>query len=81
MIKIIGYIGAFLLAFCGFPAMVDVVSKGTAEGYSTAFILMWGLGEVLTAFYVYKKHGIDKPLLINYGFNIVFISIICYHML
>ena len=81
MTKIIGYIGAFLLAFCGFPAMVDVVQKGTAEGYSTIFLLMWGFGELLTAYYVYKQHGLDKPLMFNYGFNLAFISVICYYIL
>ena len=81
MIKLIGSLGAFLLAFCGFPAMLDVVEKGSAEGYSTLFILMWGGGEMLTAYYVYKQHGFDKPLMFNYGFNLAFISIICYYMI
>ena len=81
MIKSIGYLGGFLLAFCGLPAAIDVFQKGTAEGYSSTFIAMWLGGEVLTAYYVYKKHGFDLPLMFNYGFNIAFISIIVYYMI
>lgn len=81
MTKFIGALGAFLLAFCGLPAMLDVVDKGTAEGYSTMFIGMWGMGELLTAYYVYRRHGFDKPLMFNYILNLTFISIIMYYMI
>lgn len=81
MIKIIGWLGASLLALCGAPAAFDVIQKGTAEGYSQAFIGMWFVGEILTLIYVLLKHGFDKPLIFNYGLNLTFISIILYYML
>ncbi|PCI45806.1 MAG: hypothetical protein COB41_00620 [Proteobacteria bacterium] len=79
MIKIIGWIGTQLLAWCALPAVIQVVSQGHAEGYNFWFISMWGLGELLTAIYVYMKHGLDKPLLFNYGINLAFIIIIMYY--
>jgi lipid-A-disaccharide synthase-like uncharacterized protein len=80
MNKLIGASGSILLAFCGFPAMMDVINKGHADGYSVAFILMWWLGEALSLVYVLNK---DKDLIqiLNYAFNLTFISIIVYYML
>lgn len=77
--ELIGWLGATLLAWCGFPAVIQVVSQGHAEGYSPIFIGMWGLGEVLCLVYVLCMYK-DKPLLMNYFLNIVFISIILYYM-
>jgi hypothetical protein len=74
----IGWLGTQLLAWCALPALIDVVSKRDGSGYDIWFLLMWGLGELLTAIYVYNKHK-DWPLLINYTLNLAFISIIvCY---
>lgn len=77
--KAIGWIGTQLLAWCALPAVLQVTSQGHADGYSVPFLLMWGFGELLTAYYVYKEHGFDKPLLINYFLNLAFISIIVYY--
>jgi len=81
LISILGWLGASLLALCGLPAAIDVIGKGTAEGYSQAFIGMWFAGEVLTLIYVILRHGFDKPLIFNYGLNLTFISIILYYMI
>lgn len=80
LIESIGWIGAQLLAFCGLPAVIQVVSQGHAEGYSPGFIAMWGIGEVLTLAYVFIKYK-NKPLMVNYIANIVFISIIAIYMI
>lgn len=77
--KAIGWLGAQLLAWCGLPAVIQVLNQGHADGYSLGFILMWFFGEVLTFVYVLKQYN-DKALLTNYSINIVFISIILYHM-
>jgi len=81
MTKVLGWLGASLLALCGAPAAWDVFQKGTAEGYSSAFIFMWFAGEILTLLYIFLTHGFDKPLVFNYALNLTFISIILYYMI
>lgn len=79
LLKIIGWLGAQLLAWCAAPAAIQVLSQGHANGYSGMFIAMWLLGEILCLIYVYFSYK-DKPLMLNYLLNIVFISVIVYHM-
>ena len=73
----IGWLGGVLLAACGFPEAVRAIKNKKCE-LSWAFLTMWGLGEVFTFVYV----TLDKfslPLLFNYGFNILFITImVCF---
>jgi len=80
MNKTIGIIGAVALALCGLPAAIDVITKGTANGYSQAFIALWGIGELFTAIYVYNRDK-DIILMANYIFNLTFIGIILYYMI
>lgn len=77
----IGWLGNNLLAFCGLPAVVDVVYKGSADGYSTVFILMWLSGEILALVYVLNRDKGQLPTLYNYVINIILISIIVYYKL
>lgn len=79
-IEAIGWLGTQLLAFCGLPAAIQVISQGHAVGYSGAFLAMWGIGEVLCLVYTWHKYK-DLPLLVNYSLNLAFISIIVYYML
>lgn len=72
----IGWLGTQLLAWCGLPAVIQVISQGHANGYSPLFIAMWGMGEIFTLVYVVKKHSADRPLVINYLINLLFICII-----
>jgi hypothetical protein len=80
MNKLIGALGSVFLAVCGFPAMMDVIDKDSAAGYSVAFIALWGLGELFSLIYVLNKDK-DKIQLFNYIFNLTFISVILYYML
>jgi len=80
MNKYIGIIGSILLSLCGFPAMLDVIEKDSASGYSVAFIALWGLGELFSMIYVIKKDK-DPVQLFNYIFNLTFISVIVYYMI
>lgn len=75
----VGWIGSQLLAWCGLPAAIHVVSQGHANGYSPLFISMWGIGEFLCIIYTYKKYK-DWPLFINYSLNLAFILVIVYYM-
>jgi len=75
----IGWIGTQLLAWCGLPAVIDVVQSGTAVGYSIVFLLMWLSGEILSLIYVLNMKEIPVPILVNYFINIFLISIIVYY--
>lgn len=74
---LIGYIGGILLAFCAAPEAYLAWKRGHSS-LSWGFLSLWGVGEVFTLAAVLT----DAPLgylLLNYGLNILFISIICYY--
>lgn len=70
----IGWIGAILLSFCALPQVIKCYKQGHGEGLSHGLIIMWGVGEVLLFVYVFPTG--DIPLIINYGLNAVYVSII-----
>ena len=76
MIEALGYIAGFLFAFCAFPQAIQSCKEGHSRGINNLFLWMWFLGEVLMTAYVYLKHGLDMPLLINYWINTVLILVI-----
>lgn len=72
--NVLGWIGGVLLAFCGAPEAYRAI---TSEAYdiSTAFILMWGLGELLILITILKEAR-KSYLIFNYSANLVFILVI-----
>ena len=76
MIKITGWIGTQLLAWCAIPQVYTAVSTGSADGLNPIFLTMWGFGEILTLLYVYKTIGLDMPLITNYTINLTCIGIL-----
>lgn len=75
----IGWIGSACLALCGLPMVIKTYKEGHANGVSLYFLLLWFIGEVLSLIYSLDKDVL--PLLFNYGFNILFISIVLYYKL
>lgn len=73
----IGWVGSILLAFCGLPQMLDAIKKKSAKGLTWGFLLMWYVGELATFVYILPKA--DLPLLVNYGANILFLSVIIHY--
>lgn len=76
MVELLGYIAGFLFAFCALPQAMQSYKEGNSRGINNLFLWMWFLGEVLMTIYVYVKHGMDMPLLINYWFNTALILVI-----
>jgi len=70
----VGWLGSILLAFCGAPEAYRAVTDPQYD-IALLFVLMWGVGEVITLYAVYKDAKLGY-LLFNYGMNILFISII-----
>jgi hypothetical protein len=76
IVELSGYLGSFLLAVCGAPeAWRSIKRKKCDIGY--AFLIMWLAGEVLLCYYNTEVNSI--PLYINYGFNILLISIMLFY--
>ena len=69
-------IGSVLLALCGLPIAIDAIRNKHSD-INLAFYLMWFFGEVFTVIYVLYIQ--DYYLLINYGFNVLFLLIVGYY--
>lgn len=74
MIDIIGWIGSIIFAICGFPQAIKSYKDGHSNGIGWGLIILWELGELLTLIYVLTKK--EYPLIINYIFNLISVSII-----
>ena len=74
-----GWIGSILLAICAVPLAWRSLRDKHSNGVDGLFLIIWGLGEILTLTYVLYKW--DLPLILNYGLNLVFIGIVVYYKL
>ena len=77
-IKIIGLIGSALLCLCGLPEAWSSFKNKNSDGLTSAFVVLWGIGEIFMLTYVLIEHPNDIPLLINYIISAFTISIISY---
>jgi uncharacterized protein with PQ loop repeat len=73
-LETIGYIGSILLALCAFPQAIQSYMDGHSKGINLWFLLMWTFGEIFTIIYVIPLMSI--PLFINYGANLMFLTVI-----
>lgn len=72
-----GWLGSVLLSLCALPEAWKAYKTKDCT-LTWLFLIMWGLGEVLTLIAIIG----DAPLgylILNYGSNIVFISIMIYY--
>lgn len=74
--EIIGWVGSFLLTFCGVPMAWQSYRDGHSDGINMLFLHMWLWGEVLVLAYVLAQTIMLYPLIANYAFNIVVILVI-----
>lgn len=72
----IGWLSAFLFIICGIPQAMKSYQDGNANGVSSAFLIMWYVGEVLGAVYALSLTPIPIPILTNYIFSIIVVTII-----
>lgn len=78
ILEIIGWMSTFFFSVCGLPQVVKSWRERSAKSVSWAFLIMWIIGEVLATIYTSLQSHLLWPLIINYLFNIVLISIILY---
>jgi hypothetical protein len=70
--EILGYLGALFLGVCAFPEMIRTIKDGRCH-LGWPFLMMWYLGEVFLFIYIIPLK--DMPLLFNYAFNILILSV------
>jgi len=72
----IGLFGSLLLTFCGVPELIRTLKDKKCH-LGWGFIIMWFLGEIFCLFYGFDLNEI--PLLINYTFNLLIVSVMFYY--
>ena len=77
MIELIGWIGSICLALCGLPQAILSIKTKSSKGISLGMLILWQLGECTTLIYIIAHR--NYPLLLNYIFNIIIVSIIFYY--
>lgn len=75
MIDQIGWVGNILFAACGIPQVIKCYRDGNADGLSWIFLLMWLVGEIFTASFVWNTSR-QPQLMFNYIFNTTCLLII-----
>lgn len=78
LIDLLGAAGGILLAFCAAPQAIKAIKDKHSNGLSHGLIWLWLLGELFMFIYIILKY-IDYWLILNYGMNLIFISIITYY--
>lgn len=79
MLNTIGWVGSICLAICGLPQVYKSWKTKRADDISMLFLILWGLGELLTLIYVFPTFQL--PLIFNYVTNIVLIGVIARYKL
>lgn len=69
MIEVIGWLGAFLFAWCGLPQFIKAITTKKVEGLSLMFLFMWLFGEFFSLIYVMWAAP-RGPLFFNYTLNL-----------
>lgn len=72
----IGLIGSLFLTFCAIPELIRTVKQGFCH-IGWGFLLMWLVGEIFCFFYGIQLNEI--PLMINYTFNLIVVSVMAYY--
>ena len=75
--ELIGWIGSVLLACCGAPQAWMSYKQKHSRGISWGFLSLWMGGEILTLIYITPT--LLLPLVLNYTFNILILTIIIYY--
>lgn len=77
--EILGWIGSFMLAFCGLPEVIRTIREGECT-LTWGFLLMWGIGEVCLLIPVIQQE-MALFLLLNYGANTLFLVVLLWYKL
>jgi len=76
--ELIGFFGTLFLTFCALPELFRTIKNKRCH-LGWGFILMWFFGEILCLIYVLSIN--NNILLLNYGFNLLVVSIMLFYKL
>ena len=74
---LVGWIGGLMLAICALPQAYTSWKQGHSDGLTWTLLWLWGGGEFVTLVYVIPKQ--DWPLILNYGINVIAMSVIMWY--
>jgi len=74
MVEVLGIIGSICFALCSFPQAYLTHKQGHADGVSTAYVVLWLLGEICTLAYIPSLNS--APLYVNYVCNLMCLFVI-----
>lgn len=77
--EVFGWISSICLGICALPQAIKCYRQGHAEGIDYMFLGLWTLGEIAGIIYVIYINSL--PLIVNYSFNLVLLSIIIKYIL
>ena len=76
---VLGWMAGLLFALCGAPELLNSIKLKHSDNVTGVFMWLWLSAEGLGLSYVILKYGLDYPLLINHGLNmLVLVGIIYY---
>lgn len=74
-----GWISSTMLLLCGVPQAYKSFKDGHSRGISTAFLVLWTGGEFFGLAYILTMKDLSLPLLTNYSFNAIMVSIMLFY--
>ena len=77
--ELIGWIGGIFFAICAIPQAIQSYKDKHSNGLSWSFLILWTIGEILTLIYTLSKPVDLWPLIFNYTFNLLAISVIIWY--
>jgi uncharacterized protein with PQ loop repeat len=77
VMQALGWIGSFMLAFCGLPEVIKTVREGECT-LTWGFLIMWGVGEICLLIPVITQ-GMAPFLTLNYSVNVLFLLILLWY--
>lgn len=72
----LGFIGSICLAVSAAPQAFKSWKEGHSKGLADLTLWLWFIGEVLMFLYVLINFIDDYPLVLNYGANLIIMSVI-----
>jgi uncharacterized protein with PQ loop repeat len=80
MINLLGYVAMFFLIIAALPQVVKTFKEGHSDGLAGGYIVLLLVGFSLMATYLFLTKPVI-PVILNYLFNIVMISILGFYKL
>jgi len=75
MVEALGWIGSILFSLAALSQAVSSWKQGHSDGLTWGLLILWFLGEIMTALYV-ALTSVSIPLLANYLINFSFLLVI-----